>query len=251
MCVFAVLLWVIIKGDLKKKKIKRNIFIYLAILGMFVGKWWAVWTKLPSLGGRWVNSWVWIQQQPVTVSCWLSLSIAYGNLSPFLPWTGDTRGFWGAHCWLLWSEPRCSLQLLTEDPFFCPSWLRMLSGRDAPRLECQRLALFSWAAPGLSPALAALWLHQGYSTVGLAFIAEAEISEAVSASLQLCVHSASALMSVELLQLYRNAEEVPVKLTVFKEFGLDLPDQARCQLRWIRKKSALSQTTTSLCCGEG
>lgn len=58
---------------------------------------------------------------------------------------------------------------------------------------------------------------------------EAEVSKAVSASLnalQIHAHrsdsSASALMSVELLQLYRNEKEGPVKLTVFREFGLDL-----------------------------
>lgn len=134
---------------------------------MFVRKWWAIWTKLPSLEGRWVSSWAWIQQQLVTVSCWLSLSISHWNLSPFLPWSGDTRGFWGADCWLSWSESKSSLLLVTGDSFVCTSWLRMLSGRDAPRLVWQGLALCSWAAPRLSTA--ALWLHQGYSTVGLAF----------------------------------------------------------------------------------
>lgn len=170
---------------------KKKIFIYLAILGMFVEKWWAIRTKLPSLGEHWVSSWVWIQQQPVTVACWLSLSIAHGNLSPFLPWSGDTRGFWGADCCFFWSESRSTMLLPTGDPFFCTSWLRILSGRDAPRLVWQGLALFSRAAPGLSTGLAALSLHQGYSTVELAFFVGAEMSKGVSASLnalQLCAH---------------------------------------------------------------
>lgn len=128
-------------------------------------------------------------------------------------------------------------------PFFCTSWLRMLSGRDAPRLVWQGLALFSWAAPGLSTALAALWLHQGYSTAGLAFFKELT-------SPRVSVHrwmpwsfvpmglTAVPLhrLSMELLQLYRNAKESTVKLTVFKEAGLDLPDQARWKLRSLRKK---------------
>lgn len=177
---------------------------------MFVEKWWAIWTKLPSLGEHWVSSWVWIQQQPVIVACWLSLSIAHGNLSPFLPWSGDTRDFWGADCCFFWSQSRSTMLLLTGDPFFCTSWLRILSGRDAPRLVWQDLALFSWAAPGLSTGLAALSLHQGYSTVGL-------------------------------------AKESPVKLAVFKEVGLDLPDQARWKLRWIRKKNLPSHKLSPVC----
>lgn len=222
---------------------KKEIFIYLAVLGMFVGKWWAIWAKLPSLGGCWVSSWVWIQQQPVTASRWLSLSIAHGNLSPFLPWSGDTKGFWGADCWLSWSEPRNTMLLLTGDPFFCTSWLRMLSGSDALRLAWQGLALFSWAAPGLSLP----WQHcdctRATALLGWHFLKEL-------ASPRVSVHRwmpwsfvPTGLTAVPLHWCLWNfssftemQRRVQSNLTVLKEARLDLLDQTRWKLRWIRKK---------------
>lgn len=53
------------------------------------------------------------------------------------------QGLLGSRLLALVVRTQKHMLLLTGDPFFCASWLRMLSGSDAPRLAWQGLALFS------------------------------------------------------------------------------------------------------------
>lgn len=140
MCVFAVLLWVIIKGDLGEKK-----NLYLS------GNFGNVCREMVSNMNKAAQSGGTLSEQlglNTTAAC-DSCLLAFPEHCTWKPVTISAM-IWG-HQGLLGS--RLLFLLITIQKhyavaywgpfFFCTSWLRILSGRDAPRLVWQDLALFS------------------------------------------------------------------------------------------------------------
>lgn len=274
MCIFAILLWFLIKGDLEVGGGGRDLYLsgnfetVCREMASNTKKW-------PSPGAHRVSSWVWIQQL-VIVFCWLpgcswalhmetchhfchGLGTSGASL-PVRAWSKQTREQLARFCGQYPGAPCCCLWW---DPFFAPpSWWRS-SGSDAPSL----------VRAGAGTALFYSEQHQGcplpwqrYARTGavtpldqhfLKELGQPRVAVRSLNALQPHVHrfdsDASPPTSLELLQLYRSAKESPIKLITFKAKRLGYIYLPRAGESWSRleKKKMSSHKSPPACAAGG